>query len=208
MRNHALLLAAVASLLAAGCTPDGTGTAVTPSAPQTSVAPASPAPSSPAPSSAAPSSARPTITNPPQVDPAGVCPDGRYVLTRFSGTGLGSRKLTGTGDDLKATFADGAYLMRAAGRSPYALVTQGSEKAELTLKGTMRGTYRGIGDKLTFKVAGAQGSAKLAADGQTRTLTMTQLTKTLAPSGQVPTTCTGDRMTIAMKTITLELEQV
>jgi hypothetical protein len=143
---RSFLLAAVASLLAAGCTPDGTGTAVTPSAPQTSVAPASPAPSS----------ARPTTTNPPQVDPAGVCPDGRYVLTRFSGTGLGSTRLSGTGDDLKATFADGAYLMRAAGRSPYTLVTERGEKAELTMKGTMRGTYSGIGDKLTFKVAGAR----------------------------------------------------
>ena len=31
---------------------------------------------------------------------------------------------------------------------------------------------------------------------------MSQLTKTLAPSGQVPTTCTGDQMTITMRTIT------
>jgi hypothetical protein len=48
----------------------------------------------------------------------------------------------------------------------------------------------------------------LKADGQTRKETMTQLTKTLAPSGQVPTTCTGDKMTITMKTNTLELERI
>ena len=128
------------------------------------------------------------------------------MLTRFSGTGLGAMRLTGTGNDLKATFADGAYLMQASGRSPYTVVTDGGQQAKLTLKGTMRGTYTGVGDTISFKAVGAQGTAKLVAGGQTQTLPMTQLTKTLAPSGQVPTTCTGDQMTITMRTITLELE--
>lgn len=114
-------------------------------------------------------------------------------------------RLTGTGNDLKATFADGAYLMQAAGGSPYTVVTDAGQKAKLTLKGTMRGTYTGAGDTLSFKAVGAQGTAKLVAGGQTQTLPMTQLTKTIAPSGRVTTTCTGDRMTVAMKTITLEL---
>jgi hypothetical protein len=182
----------------AGCgdgtpTPAATSTAPVPES-TTSVAQASPAPSS----------ARPATTR-PKVDSAGVCPDGRYVLRRFSGTGLGAMRLTGTGNDLKATFADGAYLMQAAGGSPYTVVTDAGQKAKLTLKGTMRGTYTGAGDTLSFKAVGAQGTAKLVAGGQTQTLPMTQLTKTIAPSGRVTTTCTGDRMTVAMKTITLEL---
>jgi hypothetical protein len=185
-------------ILLAGC---GNGTP-TPAA--TSTAPAPESTTSVAQVSQAPSSARPTTTR-PKGDPAGVCPDGRYVLRRFSGTSLGAMRLTGTGNDLKATFADGAYLMRAAGRSPYTVVTGAGQQAKLTLKGTMHGTYTGVGDTVSFTAVGAQGTAKLVADGQTQTLPMTQLTKTLAPSGRVSTTCTGDRMTITMKTITLEL---
>jgi hypothetical protein len=201
MGKHALLLALVAALLAAGCTPEKTEPAGTPSALQTPVAPASPVPSTAAQSS------EPTGTTPTQVDPVGVCPHGRYVLTSFSGTGLGSTKLTGTGKDMKVTFSDGAYEMRAAGRSSYGLAGAPGLKGDLTLKGSIRGTYSGVGDRLSYKVSGAQGTATLKAAGQSRTLPMTQVTRTLAPSGQLPTNCTGDRMTIRMDTITLELKQ-
>jgi hypothetical protein len=201
MGKHALLVAVVATLLAAACTPKGTGPEVTPSALQTTVAPASPVPST-----AAASTERPTTT-PTQVDPVGVCPDGHYVLTRFSGTGLGSMKLAGTGKDLKVTFSDGTYHMDAGGRSSYALAGAAGLNGELTLKGTIRGTYSGSGDNVSYKVSGADGTATLKAGGQSRTLPMTQVTRTLAPSGQLPTTCNGDRMTIRMDTITLELKQ-
>jgi len=194
MRTHALLLAA-GLLLASGCTPDGSEPAVTPPAPQTSVAPTSPAPSL-------------SPTTPPQVDPVGVCPDGRYVLTRFSGAGagVGTTSLSFTGDDLKVTFADGAYVMQAGGRSPY-VVTEAGIRGELTFKGTTRGTYSGVGDELTYNMTDAAGTAKFEAAGRSRTFTMTQVAQDLAPSGKAETTCTGDRMTIVMKKTTLELEQ-
>lgn len=200
MRNLRLAATLGTALLAAGCT-----SPAEPSPTQTSTAPAAPsaAPTSVVPSPE-PTAAEPTEAEPTAAQPAGGCPDGQYTLVKFSERDTGN--LVATGDDLTAMFAQGQYVLFAPGRSAYTL-TNGTQEADMLIKGTIAGRYTGKGDGLRYNRGKVNGKITFKAAGRSRSESMESAAATLAPQGKVPTTCTGDRMTMELPLALLEFER-
>lgn len=204
MKNLLLVATAALALLVTGCTPGAApspaSTTAPPSSAETDAAP------SVAPTSPDPTHSEPTAAESTGAQPAGGCPDDRYALVKFSERGTGSNELSATGNDLTALFAKGHYVLSAPGRSAYKL-TNGSQQADMLLKGTMSGRYTGKGDDLNYTLAKSDGKVTLKAAGQSRSESMKSAASTLAPQGKVPTTCTGDEMTMELPLALLEFER-
>lgn len=210
MRNALLTLTLAAALLATGCSASGeppvaasSTAAGTPSAP-VSAASTSAVRAEPTNTTSAKPTAKPSVSAKP-AEPVGACLGGRYVLVRFSGLSAAA-DLTATGRDVTATFADGQYTLKAAGKSRYTL-TNGKNKAVFTLKGTMNGRYTAKGSAVRYTLTSAEGSGELAGNGASRRATMDEISKTVAPRGTAPTTCSHDRLTIENPQAKLEFER-
>jgi len=117
-----LLFVAVTALMLAGCSDSPSpNDASSPTQPETS-----------------PTADNPTSTATPS--PVTECLNGRYQLVRFVGVGAKGTFGTGEGGDVTATFDDGSYLMRGAGKDPIELTLAG-QNADLLVDGTISGDY-------------------------------------------------------------------
>ena len=198
--KRSLLAIVLVAVAAAGCSGDPEPTA-------SSEAPASSAAVPPAasPSQAATPSAPASASGAP-VTPASSCLTGRYRVARFVGAGANNTYGTGQGGDVSLSFDDGKYTMTGKGKDPIT-VTLAGQSAPLVVDGTVKGTYRGTGEAVTFTRGKATGKGTVTAGGAKRTLTMTQISNVLAPSGSGKLACTADQLTITLDDIRLELTQ-
>jgi hypothetical protein len=182
-----LILLTVAGAILAGCS----------ATPTTTTAPAT------APASAEPTSASPS-PSPTDSTGSAECPSGEYRPTTFTAIGANQAEGKGTVEDAEVTFTDGRYRMEF---DPDDLVevTAGDRTERIAIDGTVRGTYAGSADDLTFALTAASGSAKYTANGETRTFTMKQIAAILAPVGKGSAVCTGEQLTLKAGTLTWEM---
>jgi hypothetical protein len=199
-------VAATALVLLAGCTGGGA------SAPPT---PAPSAPSAPATSAAPPPSGAPSASGTPAGDPTSTatglvpgadCLTGTWRLVRFVGLGGSSTYGTGQGGDVTVRFDEGRYTLVGEGRRPYTVNLAG-QSAELTVDGTVAGTYRPDGAEMGFTVGEATGEGTLQAGDQKQTLPMASIGQVIAPQGKATLACPDKVLLIALETVRLELER-
>lgn len=199
MSRVAGLVAAMTLLVLAGCTGGRPETPTpTPSAPGSST------PSSPvAPSTSA--SATPTGT-PTGLVPGADCLTGTWRLVRFVGLGEQSTYGTGQGGDVTVAFDKGRYTMVGQGQRPITVNLAGSA-ADLTIDGTVQGSYQPAGAEMGFTIDEATGQGTLKAGGQKQSLPMAQIGQVIAPSGKATLACPQGVLLIALPTVRLELER-
>ena len=186
--RRSLVLLAAAGVILAGCS----------GAPTTTTAPAT-APAS----SAEPTSASPSASPTEPASTAG-CPSGAYRPTSFTAIGANQAEGKGTVEDAEVTFTDGRYRMEFDA-DDLVEVTAGDRTERISIDGTLRGTYTGTADDLTFALTAANGSAKYTVDGKTRTFTMKQIAAILAPQGKGSAVCTGEQLTLKASSLTWEM---
>jgi hypothetical protein len=198
--RHALLnsIALVATLPLLACSPHTPSSAPTPTAP---------APTETASATASPSDSTDSGTAPPTTGatmPATDCLIGPYRLIRF--VQLGATPTFGTGEDgnIDVTFTGKNYTLRGGGTDPIRLERAG-ETAELTIDGTVKGTFNLTGDRATFNVGAAKGSATLKSGNQRHQLTMDEVAAVVAPDGSAQVACTTVATTLTFSDIRLEL---
>jgi hypothetical protein len=188
-RMRRLLFVAVAALMFAGCSDS-------PSANDAS------SPTQPEPS---PTANNPTSTASPS--PVIECLNGHYQLVRFVGVGAKGTFGTGEGGDVTATFDDGSYLMRGAGKDPIELTLAG-QNADLLVDGTISGDYRADGNKATFTVGKSAGSATLAVGSSKESVSIAQIDNVLAPDGEAGLACSNDALIVTLQDVRLEFGKV
>ena len=202
-----LLLGAMAVLVSVpllACSPSTPRTPSTPSTPTTTV----PSGAAPAitPGTGSPESGTAPPTPPSTVGtmPATECLTGRYRLVRFVQLGSTQTYGTGQGGDVDVTFTGKDYALRGGGTDPITLTLAG-QTAELTIDGTVKGTFDLNGDRATFTLGASQGSAVLKGGGQQQRLTMDQVATVLAPDGSAQVACTTVAMTLTFSDLRLQL---
>lgn len=183
----------------AASAPAATSSATQPSATQPTAAQTPPAGDPPT-SGAASASPSPVATLAP-----GRCLTGRYALVRFVAVG-GSTYGTGQGGDVTATFDDGRYVLRGAGRRPMS-VTVGGQTGNLTVDGEAKGTWTRKGAVASFTPTSDTGGGTLddGRGGKAAKLTMQQVDGVIGLAGDGQVACTAQAMTITLAAIRLEL---
>lgn len=204
-RRMAGALAVASLLVSASCSADPA-----PTPPETPAAgtsqPAGTTPSGPADATpASPAGTDPTPAQGPGA-PAGECLTGTYRLDRFLGLGESQTYGTGVGGDVRLTFTDRGYTLTGAGKDPIRLTLAGGT-GDLTVDGTVEGTYTGESPQYAFKVEKSVGEATLEVDGRTRTLNMADVAQVIAPDGQATVACNPPKMVLLLSTIRLELSR-
>jgi hypothetical protein len=149
--------------------------------------------------------------------PAAECLSHRYRLLRFIAVGGNEAYGTGEGGDAYATFsnqapsdasaAGGHYLLEGRGKDPIKLTLAGST-GDLTVDGTVEGTYELQGSQATFTSTTSAGSATLKAGGRTQKLTMTDVAAIIAPNGSAQVACTDKALTLTAQSVRFELARV
>jgi hypothetical protein len=152
-----------------------------------------------------------------QYRPAAECLNHRYRLLRFVAVGGNEAYGTGEGGDAYATFsnqapsdasaAGGHYLLEGRGKDPIKLTLAGST-GDLTVDGTVEGTYELQGSQATFTSTTSAGSATLKAGGRTQKLTMTDVAAIIAPNGSAQVACTDKALTLTAQSVRFELARV
>lgn len=189
MKRWTVAAAAVALLLAAGCSGGSEQPAPASSAPQPSASAAapSPEPSSPGGAAATPSG---TPCAPGQ-------PSGTYRLEQFAGQGQAGLGV-GKGGDVTVTFDKGSYAMTGNGDEPMVMTLADKATADLYLDGTVKGTYATSGPIRKFTVGSADGTAYLSDDTGKRTeLDFAQVARVIGLEGDLAAACSGDRLGLA-----------
>lgn len=201
MRTLAGLVAATALVLLSACSGEG-GTPSTPSSTPVSTAPSTVGSAAP-PSSAPLSTPAGTSTG---LVPGADCLNGTWRLVRFVGLGEQSTYGTGQGGDVTVAFDNGRYTMVGEGREPI-IVTLAGSSANLTVDGSVTGSYQPAGAEMGFTIGEATGQGTLEAGGQKQTLPMAQVAQVVAPSGKATLACPSGVLLIALPTVRLELER-
>lgn len=199
------VLAAASLLVSASCSADpAPGSAETPGAGTS--APAAAAPSGPADATpATPAGTDPTPAQGPDA-PAGNCLSGTYRLERFLGLGESQTYGTGVGGDVRLTFTDRGYTLTGGGKDPIRLTLAGGT-GDLTVAGTVQGTYTGRSPQNDFTVEKSEGKATLEVGGDSQTLTMADVAQVIAPDGQATVACNPPKMVLLLPSIRLELSR-
>jgi hypothetical protein len=145
------------------------------------------------------------------------CLNHRYRLLRFVAVGGNEAYGTGEGGDAYATFrnqapsdasaAGGHYLLEGRGKDPIKLTLAGST-GDLTVDGTIEGTYELQGSQATFTSTTSAGSATLKAGGRTQKLNMTDVAAIIAPNGSAQVACTDKALTLTAQSVRFELARV
>ena len=148
---------------------------------------------------------------------AAECLRHRYRLLRFVAVGGNEAYGTGEGGDVYATFsnqapsdgsaATGPYLLEGRGKDPIKLTLAGST-GDLTVDGTVEGTYELQGSQATFTSTTSAGSATLKAGGRTQKLTMPDVAAIIAPNGSAQVACTDKALTLTAQSVRFELARV
>ena len=138
--------------------------------------------------------------------PGADCLTGTWRLVRFVGLGEQSTYGTGQGGDVTVAFDQGRYTMVGRGRQPIVVNLAGSA-ADLTVDGSVAGTYQPAGAEMSFTIGEATGEGTLEAGGQKQTLPMAQVAQVVAPSGKATLACPSGVLLIALPTVRLELER-
>ncbi len=202
MSRVAGLVAAVAMLVLAGCSGGGAEAPTsTPAAPEPSASAASPSAAAPTPSG----SSSPSSTSTGLV-PGANCLTGTWRLARFVGLGQQATYGTGQGGDVTVAFDNGGYELVGKGQRPITVNLAG-EAAQLTINGTVEGTYQPSGESMTFTVGKATGQGTLQAGSERRTLPMASIGQVIAPQGTATLACPEDVLLITLSTVRLELER-
>jgi hypothetical protein len=200
------LLAATVLILLSGCSGGGGGgTTPTPAVSAPSASGASPslvAPSTPAGSASA---ATPDSTATGLV-PGADCLTGTWRLVRFIGLGQSATYGTGQGGDVTVAFDNGRYTLVGAGQEPIRVLLAG-QTADLTVDGTVAGTYQPAGAEMGFTVGEATGQGTLESGNQKQTLPMASIGQVIAPRGTATLACPDQVLLIALPTVRLELER-
>jgi hypothetical protein len=203
------LAAATALILLVGCTGGGAGTTPTPPG-------STPTPSAASPSLVAPST--PTGSGTPTAPggsptsastalvPGADCLTGTWRLVRFIGLGEQATYGTGQGGDVTVTFDDGRYTLVGKGERPITVNLAG-EAANLTVDGTVSGTYQPDGAEMSFTIGEATGQGTLQAGDQKQTLPMASIGQVIAPRGKATLACPENVLLVALPTVRLELER-
>ena len=151
--------------------------------------------------------APPASTEPSaEASPAFDCLTGTYRLARFVGVGDKATYGTGQGGDVTVTFDDGQYDLVGKGQRPITVNLAGSA-AQLTIDGTVEGTYRPDGAEMAFTVGKATGQGTLKAGTERRTLPMASIAQVIAPSGKATLACPKNTLLIALPAVRLEFER-
>jgi len=196
------LVAAVAMLVLAGCSGGGAEAPTsTPTASAPSASAASPSAAAPSPSG----SSSPTGTSTALV-PGADCLTGTWRLVRFVGLGEQSTYGTGQGGDVTIAFDDGRYTLVGKGQRPITVNLAG-EGAQLTIDGTVEGTYQPNGSSMAFTVGAASGQGVLQAGNERRTLPMASIAQVIAPRGTATLACPENVLLVALPTVRLEFER-
>lgn len=195
------LVAAGMMLVLAGCSSSGAG------------APSSTPTVAPSPSAVSPSAADPTPSGSSSptstatgVVPGANCLTGTWRLVRFVGLGEQSTYGTGQGGDVTVAFDDGRYTLVGKGERPITVNLAG-EGAQLTINGTVEGTYQPSGASMTFTVGKATGQGTLQAGGERQTLPMASIAQVIAPRGAATLACPENVLLVALPTVRLEFER-
>lgn len=192
-RRPLALLLAVPTLVA-GCsaTPPTTALASTPPAISANPTPVSTAATTPA------------TTETASTPATAGCPAGDYKATGFTATGLDASVGKGTVTDVDVTFGNGRYEFDFDGDHP-AKLTLGKNTGQLRIDGEFTGTYSGQPDAISFTRGKATGSARFVDKGRSRSVTMQQVARILAPQGKGSAVCDGDKLTIKVGTLSWNL---
>ena len=202
MTRVAGLVAVVAMLVLAGCSGGGPEAPTsTPAASAPSAAAASPS-TAPSPSTG---SSDPTGASTALV-PGANCLTGTWRLVRFVGLGQRSTYGTGQGGDVTVAFDNGRYDLVGKGQRPITVNLAG-ESAQLTINGTVEGTYRPDGGEMGFTVGKATGQGTLQSGNQRQTLPMASIGQVIAPRGKATLACPENTLLIALPTVRLEFER-
>jgi hypothetical protein len=127
-------------------------------------------------------------------------------LARFVGVGGDVTYGTGDGGDVTVTFGSGTYELKGAGKTPIT-VTLAGQQASLLVAGTISGDSRAEGDKADFTIRQATGNATLTGAGQTRTLTMDDISKVIGLTGSGTLACSPGLLVITLQYVRLEFEK-
>jgi hypothetical protein len=141
----------------------------------------------------------------------------RYRLLRFIAIGGAETYGTGKGGDVHVTFtnqtatdggrAEQSYLLEGRGQDPIRLTLAGTT-GQLTVDGTIQGTYELRGSQATFTPTASEGSATLKAGGRTEKLTMTEVAAIAAPRGSAAVACTDNTLTLTAQSVRFEFDRV
>jgi hypothetical protein len=184
--------------------------ACSPSTPINAPTPTTTAPTDTAPATAPATGSPESDTAPPTTPPTGAtmpatdCLVGPYRLLRFVQLGGKQAYGTGQGGDVDVTFTGKSYLLRGSGTDPIVLTLAG-QTADLTIDGTAKGTFDLEGDRATFTLGDAKGSATLKTGSERQRLTMDEVAAAVAPDGSAQVACTTVAMTLTFSDLRLEL---
>jgi len=138
--------------------------------------------------------------------PGADCLNGTWRLVRFIGLGEQATYGTGQGGDVTLTFDNGRYNLVGKGQRPITVNLAG-ESAQLTVDGTVAGTYQPDGAEMSFTIGEATGQGTLQAGNERRTLPMASIAQVIAPRGQATLDCPGNVLLVALPTVRLEFER-
>lgn len=129
-------------------------------------------------------------------------PAGRYRLDRFVGAGARDNDGTCGGGDVTLAFTD---RVQGAGQDTIRLTLAGGT-GNLTMNGSVRGTYTGTGSTYDFTVEKSTGSATLSAAGQQQ-LSIEDAASLLAPRGRAVLACNPPKMVLLLPAVRLDLSR-
>ena len=202
MSRVAGLVAAVTMLVLTGCSGSGAeAPSATPTASAPSASAASPSAADPTPSGSSSPTSRST-----GLVPGADCLTGTWRLVRFVGLGEQSTYGTGQGGDVTVAFDNGRYTLVGKGERPITVNLAG-EGAQLTIDGTVEGTYQPSGSSMTFTVGKATGQGTLQAGDQRQTLPMASIAQVIAPRGAATLACPENVLLVALPSVRLEFER-
>lgn len=145
-----------------------------------------------------------TTESPSATATAPACPTGDYKATGFTATGLDASVGKGTVTDVDVAFRNGRYEFDFDGDHP-AKLTLGKSTGQLRIDGEFTGTYSGQPDAISFTRGKSTGSARFLDKGKSRSVTMQQVARILAPQGKGSAVCDGAKLTITVGTLSWNL---